>query len=85
MTGAQKRPYRTPAECVCPHGERSLGRLHGVSMGRGIVRLSTTKGCPEHDACHGWTKAARADYASTRPWTNARGPWCPIHATKDCP
>lgn len=72
-------------ECICPTGERSLGRLYGVSMGRGIVRLSMTKDCPEHDSCHDWTKAKRKEYAAFRPWTTPAGPWCPIHATKDCP
>jgi len=65
--------------CTCPHGERNLGRLHGVSMGRGIVRLDTTPGCPEHDTCHGYTAAFRA--------VNERGSayWCPIHAARNCP
>lgn len=71
--------------CICPHGERPLGRLYGVSMGRGVVRLSTTKGCPEHDSCHGWTKAKRAEYVQTRPWSPPNGPSCPIHHMKDCP
>lgn len=66
-------------ECVCPHDERPLGRLYGVNMGRGMVRLSTTKGCPEHDSCHGFTKADRAARPS---WSN---PWCPIHETRNCP
>ncbi len=66
-------------ECTCPHGERSLGRLDRVNMGRGIVRLSTTKGCPDHDSCHGWTKERRASQPT---WSN---PWCPIHATRNCP
>ncbi len=70
------------AECICPHGERSLGTLHGVRMGRGVVRLSTTPGCPEHDSCHGWTKAARAARKAEAWWSD---PYCPIHAGRDCP
>ncbi len=70
---------RYPKPCTCPHGEQSLGRLYGVSMGRGTVRLDTTKDCPEHDSCHGWTAKARAGRPS---WSN---PWCPIHEGRDCP
>jgi hypothetical protein len=65
--------------CTCSHGVRSLGRLAGIYMGRGTVRLSTTAGCPEHDSCHGYTKEVRA----SRPhWSR---PWCPIHHTGNCP
>lgn len=75
---------RKPQECTCPHGERPLGKLHDVSMGRGVVRLSTTEGCPEHDTCHQWTAENRAKYLVGREgW--ALGPWCPIHATSNCP
>lgn len=70
---------RSKRECICPHSERPLGRLHGISMGRGIVRLSTTAGCPEHDSCHGWTKARRAQQPE---WSK---PYCPIHGTRNCP
>lgn len=67
------------AFCTCPYGERSLGRLYGISMGRGTVRLSTTPKCPVHDACQGYTAAVRA--------RRRNGSWlyCPIHRTKDCP
>ena len=67
------------ARCTCPHGERSLGRLHGVYMGRGMVRLATTPGCPEHDSCRGFTNAYRAGLPR---WSN---PWCPIHRNSPCP
>jgi len=70
---------RIPQPCSCPHGIRSLGRLDRVNMGQGLVRLSTTKGCPEHDSCHGWTKAKRAAQPS---WSD---PWCPLHGGRDCP
>lgn len=81
--GNARSTAREPAPCICPTAVRSLGRLHGVSMGRGTVRLATTAGCLEHDACHGWTQRRRAAYASTRPWSV--GPWCPLHGGKDCP
>ena len=68
------------AGCTCPHKElSSSGVFEGVQMGPSIVRTSTTEGCPHHDTCQGYTKAVRA----SRPgWSN---PWCPIHATRDCP
>lgn len=69
-------------ECTCPHGERPLGRLYGVNMGRGIVRLSTTPNCPEHDSCHGWTKQRRAERTKEASWSK---PYCPKHGTKNCP
>lgn len=72
-------PARKSQPCTCPRGKRSLGHLYDISMGRGIVRLSTTKGCPEHDTCHGWTKAKRAEQPS---WSDA---YCPKHGTNDCP
>lgn len=34
--------------CTCKFGERPLGRLYGVSMGKGMVRLTTAKDCPVH-------------------------------------
>ena len=75
---------RKQQPCTCPHGERALGVLYHINMGRGIVRLSTTKDCPEHDTCHQWTKANRARYRVGREaWTI--GPWCPIHETRNCP
>ena len=69
----------TPDDCTCPHEIRSYGRLYGIGMGRGPVRLSTTKGCPVHDACHRWTVEARK---GRPPWSN---PFCPVHGIRDCP
>jgi hypothetical protein len=35
--------------CTCDYAWRScLGRLYGISMGAGWVRLTTTPGCPHH-------------------------------------
>lgn len=65
--------------CICKYEVRPLGSLHGVRMGHDWVRVSTAKGCPEHDACHGWTAARRAERPS---WSR---PYCPIHGTRDCP
>lgn len=64
--------------CTCPHEEQNLGRLHGVSMGRGTVRMSTTPGCPVHDACQGYT----AEIRKGQRWGAY---WCPIHEVRDCP
>lgn len=72
-------PKRVQQRCTCPHGERGLGKLHGVNMGRGMVRLATTPGCPEHDCCHHFTAAYRAEHER---WGKH---WCPKHTTKDCP
>lgn len=35
-------------ECTCPREIRPLGRLYGVSMGKGWVRLDTDFRCPVH-------------------------------------
>lgn len=76
-----KADERSPRwdDCTCRHGERPLGRLHGIDMGRGIVRLGTTPNCPRHDACRGFTK----EYRVARPWWS--DPWCPKHPRKPCP
>ena len=66
-------------QCACPHKVQSLGRLYGINMGKGVVCTGTTPGCPEHDSCHGWTKARRAAQPA---WSN---PWCPLHETRNCP
>lgn len=34
--------------CTCPTEYRGLGILHGVSMGKGWVRMSTDPACPHH-------------------------------------
>jgi hypothetical protein len=65
--------------CICEWGIRSLGRLYNVNMGKGLVRLSTTKDCPVHDSCRRYTKEVRAARPS---WSN---PYCPKHKTRDCP
>jgi hypothetical protein len=41
--------YLGISDCTCPDGWRGLGVLHGVRMGYGWVRLSTTPNCPHHD------------------------------------
>jgi hypothetical protein len=75
---------RTRGECTCPHGPTSGTTLYDVRLpGDPNGRLSTAKGCPEHNACHHWTKANRAKYVIGRPWSI--GPWCPIHEGRDCP
>lgn len=65
--------------CTCPHRMVSGGRVDHITMGPIRARVGTTKDCPVHDTCQGYTKANRAQ----RPeWSN---PYCPIHKTKPCP
>lgn len=35
-------------DCTCPYAYKSLGRLYGISMGKGWVRLSDSKDCLHH-------------------------------------
>lgn len=34
--------------CTCPVEYKSLGRLYGISMGKGWVRLRDDPDCPHH-------------------------------------
>ena len=34
--------------CLCDHAERPLGKLHGINMGKGVVRITTHDDCPIH-------------------------------------
>lgn len=34
--------------CTCDYAYKGLGRLYGVSMGKGWVRMTTEPGCPHH-------------------------------------
>lgn len=34
--------------CICRHERKGLGRLYGVSMGDGWVRVDTVRTCPHH-------------------------------------
>jgi len=36
------------ADCTCEYQWKGLGRLYGVSMGKGWVRMNDDPGCPEH-------------------------------------
>jgi hypothetical protein len=56
-----------------------LGRLHGIDMGKGRVRLSTHPRCPVHALCLHYTKQVRAEQS------NGSYLYCNVHATKDCP
>lgn len=81
-------PWGPPYErkpCTCRHAEASLGRLHGVSMGRGIVRIGTTPGCLEHDTCRGFTTALRAQYQSGRLLFCPKHPKCGAACPEDQP
>jgi hypothetical protein len=46
--------------CPCEYAWKSLGRLYGVSFGKGWVRLTTEPDCPHHGAArlsgHGCTE-----------------------------
>lgn len=35
-------------DCLCAFEWRGLGVLHGVSMGKGWVRMTTESECPQH-------------------------------------
>jgi len=35
-------------DCTCHYEIQSLGRLYGIGMGKGWVRLSTDPSCPHH-------------------------------------
>jgi hypothetical protein len=48
MTVEQHKTWLKIANCTCPFAWRSLGRLHGVTMGHGWVRMSTDRACPHH-------------------------------------
>lgn len=76
---------REPEACICPRGQVTGGVLYSVRMpGDPNGRLSTAKGCPEHDSCHSWTTENRAKYVIGRESWSV-GPYCPIHATRNCP
>lgn len=34
--------------CTCPIEWRRVGRLHGVDMGYGWIRMNTDPACPHH-------------------------------------
>jgi hypothetical protein len=38
------------SDCPCPSEWRSLGRLYGISMGKGWVRMSADPACRHHGA-----------------------------------
>ena len=65
--------------CKCDHGYLSLGKMHGINMGKGWVRTGTHPLCPVHALCQHYTKAVRAER-----W-NGRWLYCNVHKTKDCP
>lgn len=35
-------------DCKCDYAWRGLGRLHGINMGNGWVRITTHPDCPTH-------------------------------------
>lgn len=70
-----------PEPCRCDQAWKPLGRLHGVSMGHGWVRMNTHPNCLHHSKCHGFTDTLRAKGPS---WWG-RHLYCPVHKTKNCP
>jgi hypothetical protein len=34
--------------CTCEYAWKAYGRLYGISMGDGWVRMTTEPGCPHH-------------------------------------
>ena len=68
---ADRRTTRKQQPCTCPHDWRN-----SRDYGREWLRLSTTPGCLEHDACHHYDGSRDA-------WGVAK--WCPIHEAKGCP
>lgn len=46
---ANAAAYWRDRGCTCEFAMRPLGRLHGVNMGRGPVRLRTAQDCPTHN------------------------------------
>lgn len=66
-------------DCICPHDDGPYGRLYGIPMGRGPMRISTMPGCPVHAACARYTAANRGAIAD--------GAWlyCPVHGRTACP
>lgn len=66
-------------ECLCEFDFRSLGKLHGISMGQGRVRTATHPKCPVHSLCQHYTRQIR-DAAR-----NGRYLYCNVHAKRDCP
>jgi hypothetical protein len=40
-------PPRQPG-CTCPYQWKGLGRLYGISMGEGWVRMRDDPACPVH-------------------------------------
>jgi hypothetical protein len=40
--------YQGDDRCTCEYEFKSLGRLYGIGMGKGWVRLTTGPDCPHH-------------------------------------
>lgn len=55
LSPGQRRCMDCP-RCTCPTAYRSLGKLHGISLGKGWVRTADDPTCP----IHGVASSARA-------------------------
>jgi hypothetical protein len=49
-TGAAGPPPPWAEHCTCSWTWKNLGRLYGISMGAGWVRMDTDPACPDHGA-----------------------------------
>lgn len=49
-------------DCLCPWAYKSLGKLYGIMMGEGWVRMSTVDACPHHGT------AAQSFYKTYKRW-----------------
>lgn len=65
-------------DCLCDFSWIGMGRLHGIDMGKGWVRITTHPKCPQHALCRGYTAGVRAKR------DNGRYLNCPVHRTKNC-
>lgn len=70
--------YLETLTCKCDYSYIGLGRLHGMDMGKGWVRITTHPACPHHSLCQGYTADVRA-----KRW-NGKHLYCPVHRTKGC-
>ena len=47
--------YLSTQDCPCPYEYKNLGKLYGISMGKGWVRTGTDPHCPHHRVDGGQT------------------------------
>lgn len=57
--------YKDEPMCKCDHAIRSLGRVDGINMGKGWVRITTHPYCPQHGTK---AEAARKAKLKSKGW-----------------